>query len=145
MPGALDPRVTQATIHTTMCESAYIDTVRPSMAYTDPIKDKMLADLHLPGHVQNYELDHFIPLELGGSPTSPKNLWMEPYGDANHPLLSTDKWPDDGSVLPGAHQKDEVEATKTQVCESKIMLKEAQEKIRTDWYAVYKALHPKKN
>src|SRR5713101_7602173 len=46
MPGALDPRVTQATIHTTMCESAYIDTVRPSMAYTDPIKDKMLADLH---------------------------------------------------------------------------------------------------
>jgi hypothetical protein len=136
--------VTQTTIQETICVPAYIETVRPSIAYTDPIKDKMFAERHLPGRVQNYELDHLVPLDLGGHPMSPQNLWMEPYGDVKHPLLSTDKWPDDGSILPGAHQKEEVDATlKKQVCEGKITLKEAQDKIRTDWYAVYKELHPK--
>jgi hypothetical protein len=145
-PGALDPRVTQATVQETICVPQYTDIVGLSLAYADPIKDKMLKDRHLPGTVENYELDHLIPLELGGSPTSPQNLWMQPYGDANHPLVATDKWPDDGSALPGAHQKDEVEATlRTQVCDGKIALREAQEQIRTDWYAVYKGLHPKKD
>jgi hypothetical protein len=27
----------------------------------------------------DYEEDHLIPLAVGGSPTSPKNLWAEPY------------------------------------------------------------------
>lgn len=139
-PGAIDPRVSQATIKKTICVPGYTDTVALSTAYADPIKSKMLADRHLPGTVQNYELDYLIPLDLGGSPTSPRNLWMEPYGDANHLLLATDKWPDDGSVLPGAHQKDIVETMLSQeVCEGKITLKDAQEKIRTDWYALYKA------
>jgi hypothetical protein len=145
-PGALDPRITQATIHDTICQPAYLDTVRPSIAYTDPIKDKMLADHHLPGGVQHYELDHFIPVELGGHPTSTRNLWMEPYGDATHPLRSSDKWPADGSILAGANQKDEVETTLNKhVCEGTITLKNAQDKIRTDWYAIYKELHSKEN
>jgi hypothetical protein len=27
----------------------------------------------------DFEEDHFIPLAVGGSPRSPKNLWPEPY------------------------------------------------------------------
>jgi hypothetical protein len=30
-----------------------------------------------------YELDHLIPLELGGSPRSPRNLWPEPHPRAD--------------------------------------------------------------
>src|SRR6266566_1403060 len=28
---------------------------------------------------RHYEEDHLIPLAVGGSPRSPKNLWPEPY------------------------------------------------------------------
>jgi hypothetical protein len=138
-PGALDRRVTKDTIRTTICVAGYIDSVDLSIAYADPIETRLLASGHLPGAIQNYELDHLVPLNLGGSPTSPRNLWMEPYGDANHLLKETDKWPDDGSVLPGAHQKDVVEMLLNKdVCDGKIALKDAQERIRTDWYAIYK-------
>jgi hypothetical protein len=30
------------------------------------------------GSPSEYEEDHFIPLELGGAPRNPKNLWPEP-------------------------------------------------------------------
>ena len=29
-----------------------------------------------------YEEDHFIPLELGGAPRNPKNLWPEPHSQS---------------------------------------------------------------
>jgi hypothetical protein len=137
--GAIDPRVTQATTGKTICAPQYTDIVGLSIAYADPIKTSMLSNGHLPGTVQNYELDHLIPLNLGGSPTSRRNLWMQPYGDANHLLKDADKWPDDGSVLPGARQKNLVETMlNNDVCEGKITLKEAQERIRTDWFAIFK-------
>jgi hypothetical protein len=35
-----------------------------------------------------YEEDHLIPLELGGAPRNPKNLWPEPRAQSrkSHPL-----------------------------------------------------------
>jgi hypothetical protein len=137
--GAIDPRVTQETIQKTICTSEYTDIVGLSIAYADPIKARLLASGHLPGTTQNYQLDHLVPLNLGGSPTSGRNLWMQPYGDAAHPLKDTDKWPDDGSVLAGARHKDNVEALLNKdVCDGKLTLKESQEQIRTDWFALYK-------
>ena len=35
----------------------------------------------LPLHA--YEYDHLIPLELGGAPNSPRNLWPEPGASPN--------------------------------------------------------------
>ena len=32
---------------------------------------------HLSGTAAGYEEDHFIPLELGGAPRDPSNLWPE--------------------------------------------------------------------
>jgi hypothetical protein len=137
--GAIDPRVTQATIQQTICTSEFTDIVGLSIAYADPIKARLLSSGHLPGTAQNYELDHLVPLNLGGSPTSRRNLWLQPYGDAAHPLKDTDKWPDDGSVAAGARQKNSVETLlNKEVCEGKLTLKEAQEQIRTDWFALYK-------
>jgi len=37
---------------------------------------------HLPGSPAAYEEDHFIPLELGGAPRDPGNLWPQPIKEA---------------------------------------------------------------
>ena len=34
------------------------------------------------GSPSAYEEDHFIPLELGGAPKNPKNLWPEPHSQS---------------------------------------------------------------
>ena len=36
------------------------------------------------GKPSTYEEDHLIPLELGGAPKNPKNLWPEPYTQSKH-------------------------------------------------------------
>lgn len=66
------------------------------------------------------EVDHLIPLELGGLDDI-KDLWPQPY-----------------TPTPGAHEKDKLENwLKRQVCAGKMKLTDAQEAIRTDWYAAY--------
>jgi hypothetical protein len=43
------------------------------------------------GSPSSYEEDHLIPLELGGAPRNPKNLWPEPRSESRHsdPLETT--------------------------------------------------------
>jgi hypothetical protein len=68
------------------------------------------------------EVDHFIPLELGGS-NAIANLWPEPFG------------------APGAHEKDRVENyLHDQVCSGALALGDAQQMIVGDWYAIYLTL-----
>ncbi len=71
----------------------------------------------------DYELDHLVPLELGGAPQDVANLWPEPWnGDAN------------------AHMKDAVETfLNREVCRGTMALDQAQRQIATDWLAVYRA------
>jgi hypothetical protein len=80
VPGAVDPHVTQATIHDTICQRGYTAQVRPPRAVTDTIK-RRLAD-GLPDSLHDYELDHLIPLGLGGHPTSANNLWLQNWPEA---------------------------------------------------------------
>ena len=69
-----------------------------------------------------YEVDHLIPLSLGGS-NSTKNLWPESY--------QTEPW--------NAHTKDQLEyKLLTLVRAGKVDLKVAQHDIATDWVAAYK-------
>jgi hypothetical protein len=119
--GALNPAVTQETIEQTICSYGYTKKIRPSYAYTRRLKKAMLIQARAPGAPSDYELDHFVPLELGGCVDCPDNLWLEPY------------WP-----LPGALQKDRVENyLRRQVCAHKMNLDDAQRLIIDDWYAVY--------
>jgi hypothetical protein len=69
----------------------------------------------------SYEVDHFIPLELGGS-NDIANLW-----------------PELANPQPGFHQKDLVEtALHNEVCKAHtMMLEEAQRVIATDWVQYY--------
>jgi hypothetical protein len=69
----------------------------------------------------DFEEDHLISLELGGSPTSVKNLWPEPYSSAY-----------------GARIKDKIEnKLHALVCSHQITLVVAQKAIANNWYAAY--------
>lgn len=76
--GAYSPAVTQATIGSTICVPGWTATVRPPASYTTPLKLAQIAARHLPGVAADFEEDHFVPLELGGAPRDPANLWPEP-------------------------------------------------------------------
>lgn len=122
-PGAVDTRVTQATVATTICRRGYTATVRPSSSYTTSLKRRQLAtDYAFLGSRQlsAFEEDHLIPLELGGSPTSPENLWPQPYAGS------------------GARLKDRVEnRLHAMVCAGAIPLATAQRAIADNWYTAY--------
>jgi hypothetical protein len=77
--GAVDPHVTQATIHDTICRG-YTTKVRPPRKVTDAIKRRLANGL--PGSPRDYELDHLIPIGLGGHPRALKNLWLQNWSEA---------------------------------------------------------------
>ncbi len=126
-PGAIDPRVNQSNIRSTICQRGYTASVRPPFAYTNAMKHRLMRLYGVAGSIHDYELDHLIPLELGGCPECETNLWPQPR-----------------NVFPGASEKDEVEDyLHHQVCSGALPLAEAQREIATDWYVVYKRIHPR--
>lgn len=77
-PGTADPRVNQGDLATTVCRSGYTATVRPPVGVTEPIKRQQMLAYGLQGQpLSTTELDHLIPLELGGA-SDVANLWPEP-------------------------------------------------------------------
>lgn len=83
-PGAIDPAVTQANIHETICAPGYSAKVRPPTSYTTPLKRRSMLEYQQNGQPPSaFELDHLISLELGGAPRDPDNLWPEPGGTPN--------------------------------------------------------------
>lgn len=116
-PGATNPLVTQATIHQTICVSGWTTTVRPPASYTTALKIKQMKAYGLSGSTTQYEEDHLIPLEVGGDPRSPLNLWPEPRAGAQ-----------------GAGVKDlEENRLKHEVCAGTLTLAAAQQAISADW------------
>ncbi|MET7980088.1 hypothetical protein ABZW44_45395 [Streptomyces mirabilis] len=88
-PGSYNPNVTQSNIHSTICVSGWTDTVRPPTSYTNPLKAQGIIDYgYSDTNMSDYEEDHLVPLELGGAPRDPGNLWPEPhYGAKTAPTL----------------------------------------------------------
>lgn len=125
-PGALNHAVTQDNIDGTICVAGWTKTIRPPATFTNKIKASQLPPLANP---RSFEEDHFVSLVLGGSPTSADNLWSEPYEY---------RMPDGSNV--GAREKDQVENfLHREVCNHAMTLKQAQDAIRADWYAIYAA------
>jgi hypothetical protein len=116
-PGATDPRVTQANIHSTICVNGYTRKVRPPTSYTNPVKTAEMRAYGDTGPKSSYELDHLIPLELGGAPRSTLNLWPEPLAGGT-----------------GANSKDRVEnELHRRVCSGALALGVAQQRIASNW------------
>jgi hypothetical protein len=78
-PGVTNPAVKQTIIRKTICVSGWTATVRPPASYTNALKRKQMPLYHESGDPKSYEEDHLIPLELGGAPRDPHNLWPEPH------------------------------------------------------------------
>jgi hypothetical protein len=121
-PGAIDSRVTQDNINTTICVSGYTATVRPSSSWTNPLKLQSIIDYgYADTNMSDYEFDHMIPLEIGGCPACDNNLWAEP--------------------ISVARQKDVVENyLHHQVCVGNMLLVDAQRLIY-DWVSIYEELN----
>lgn len=113
-PGAVFETVTAKDI----CVSGYSSKVRN---VPESEKRAVYAAYGIPSHKPGeYEVDHLISLELGGS-NDISNLW-----------------PEAASPKPGFHQKDVVENyLHAQVCTGKLPLSAAQSQIAGNWLNVY--------
>lgn len=102
----------------------YTATVRPPVDVTEKIKREQMAAYGLQGQpLSGEELDHLVPLELGGAPLDIANLWPEPW-----------------TGEPNAHEKDAVENfLNREVCRGTMQLADAQHAIATNWLAVYRS------
>jgi cytochrome c-type biogenesis protein CcmH/NrfF len=120
--GALNPAVTQSTIGQTICVPGYAKSVRPDNSYTNGVKEMLLQRAHKnPMLAQYYELDHIIPLALGGHPRKLDNLELQIWEGEN-----------------GAKRKDRIEAKlHCLVCSGHVTLAQAQHEIASDWQAAY--------
>ncbi|SEB47142.1 hypothetical protein SAMN04489727_2014 [Amycolatopsis tolypomycina] len=117
-PGAKNPDVTQSTIGSTICVSGWTATIRPSTTYTNGLKKQGIIDYgYSDTSMSDYEEDHLLPLELGGAPKDPRNLWPEPH-----------------SGSPNSYSKDSVEnAVKKAVCAHQVTLSAAQTAMLNNW------------
>ena len=67
-PGALNPKVKQATIKKTICKSGWTKTIRPPVSYTNTLKIEQMVLYGETGLTSEYEEDHFIPLASEKAP-----------------------------------------------------------------------------
>lgn len=119
-PGGIDPAVTQADIHSTICTSGYTSTIRPPESQTEAFKFHEAYPAYGIASGTATELDHLVPLELGGD-NSAANLWPE--------------------VPPTPNPKDSVEdALHAAVCAGRVTLASAQQAIAQDWQTAEKRL-----
>lgn len=115
-PGAVIKTATKGQV----CVSGYSSTVR-----NVPVSEKnaVYVEYGIANHIAGeYEVDHLISLELGGS-NDIANLW-----------------PEAANPMPGFHQKDTFEnKLHAEVCAGTMSLGEAQKEIATNWLQFYNA------
>lgn len=113
-PGAVNPKVTQDTLDTTICKGGYSKSIRPPRAITDAEKRASAAAYGYTGPLSAVEFDHLVGIEVGGDPNDPRNLWPEPGASPN--------------------PKDATESRLHElICSGKVALVAAQEAIAADW------------
>jgi hypothetical protein len=116
-PGAIFADVTKDQV----CVPGYSKGVRN---VPDSVKNQVFDEYGITSHGPGeYEVDHLISLELGGS-NDIANLWPEP-----------------AEPRPGFHEKDKVENyLHQQMCDGGISMADAQSIIATDWLSVFKQM-----
>ncbi|WP_311766057.1 hypothetical protein [Streptomyces telluris] len=121
-PGATNPKVTQATLKTTICRSGYTAGIRPPTSVTSRQKTANAAAYGYKGPLGDAEYSHLIGLQLGGDPNDARNLWVVPPSPARKEAKG-----------PG-NAKDVVETQlKNAVCSGKADLVKAQQAVARDW------------
>ena len=116
---ALNPDVTEDSLEQTIFVVGYTATVRPSTAYTNGVTRELLEEAGIDvSQMGAYELDHLIPLAVGGHPRKLSNLQLQPWFGEN-----------------SATEKDGLERRlHNMVCDGQINLADAQYCIAEDWH-----------
>jgi hypothetical protein len=111
----LNSDVTQFTIRHTICVKGWTASIRPPVSYTNEIKKQRMREMGLPLElIGNFQLDHKLPLSLGGSPDDIRNLVLQDHDEAG--------------------EKDAVErCLPAAVCSGAVNLHDAQLAIWRDW------------
>lgn len=128
--GVPNPAVTQKTISHTICDTkkyvkladgslkedangnSWVYWQRPSVYFTNKLKTALVGKYY-PGHSLNeFELDHVISLEAGGSPDDQRNLRLQKWDDARNK-----------DTLENQVHKD--------ICSHKITLRQGQAKLKS--------------
>lgn len=129
-PGSINPNVTQDNLDSTVCLRGWTATVRPPSAYTNALKLAQIVEYgyadRSPSH---YQEDHLVPLEVGGAPRDPRNLWPQP----NEVRLP------DGTFVGSAAKDDLEDYLHAAVCARRILLADAQRAVAGDWIATWEA------
>ncbi|SMF94244.1 hypothetical protein SAMN02949497_1553 [Methylomagnum ishizawai] len=125
-PGSTDPEVTEANLKESICKVTHFTWTEghmPPASFLNSIAQQEIKQYgYTDENAKHYQMDHLIPLSLGGNPTDPKNIW---------PQVLVTKW--------SARRKDFLEQTlHDKVCKGEVGLKVAQEEIRTNWIEAYK-------
>jgi hypothetical protein len=116
--------VTRGTIGSTICRSGYSSSIRPPESVTEPEKKGSAAAYTYTGPFSTGEYDHLVPLELGGDPNDPTNLWVEP-NDIPHATSTS-------------NSKDVLEnRLHDLVCSGQLDLAAAQDAIASNWITAY--------
>jgi hypothetical protein len=118
-----DPNLTPGAVLTTdltkICQPGYTKTVRHT---SGKLKHRIYIEYGIQPQEEHYEIDHLIPLELGGADVR-ANLWPESY--------DTQPW--------NAHVKDRLENfLHEEACAGRIPIEQAQQQIAEDWIAEYR-------
>lgn len=132
-PGAIDPTVTAADLHSTICRTGgYTASVRPPERLTELVKKQIMAAYGIPwNQAHHYELDHLIELSAGGA-SDTRNLWPEPNDDAHQYKR--------GNYVH--NDKDQVEAvTFDALCTGRATLAAVQKAVSSDWTTALAVLH----
>jgi hypothetical protein len=112
--------VTQHNIAVTICAPGWTATIRPATSYTDRLKLEQMPLYGYPASTDPsaVEEDHREPLEVGGAPRNPENLWPEPQAEAR--------------------AKDRLEsAVKRDVCAGRLTLQQGQAIFLGDFWREY--------
>jgi len=118
-----DSQLTPGAVLTTdlskICQPGYTKTVRHT---SGALKHEVYAEYNIKPDPGRYEVDHLIPLEIGGADIR-KNLWPESY--------DTKPW--------NAAMKDKLENyLHVEACGGHIPIEQAQKEIAEDWITAYR-------
>jgi hypothetical protein len=120
--GALNPKVSEATLASTICKSGYTSSIRPPESVTEPEKIANARSYGYTGPLGEAEYDHLVSLELGGDPNDSRNLWVEPPSPGHKASSGV------------SNPKDAVESqAKSLVCSHRVSLRAMQLAIATNW------------
>jgi hypothetical protein len=123
-PGAVNPQVSPSSLASTICKSGYASSIRPPESITEPEKRASALAYGYTGRFSTAEYDHLVPLELGGDPNDPANLWVEPNENPN--------------ATTTANGKDVLEdRLHSLVCAGHVSLEAAQSAIAANWVRAY--------